>query len=63
MSLKLILQHPDYFAAGYISALAFQNKYITDAHIDKIKNVPIWFVLSKDDPVTISEKTVLPIYI
>ena len=62
MSLKLILQHPDYFAAGYISALAFQNKYITDEQIEKIKNIPIWFVHSKDDPVTIPEETVVPLY-
>ncbi len=25
MGMKLILDHPDYFAAGYISALAYQN--------------------------------------
>ncbi len=62
MSLKLILEDPDYFAAGYISALAFQNKYITDEQIEKIKKVPIWFVHSKDDPVTIPEETVVPLY-
>ena len=62
MSLKLILQHPDYFAAGFISALAFQNKYISDTQIEKIKNVPIWFVHAKDDPVTIPGETVVPLY-
>lgn len=62
MSLKLILQHPDYFAAGYISALAYHNKHITDEQVEKIKNVPMWFVHSKDDPVTIPEETIVPLY-
>ena len=62
MSLKLILEHPDYFAAGFISALAYQSQYITDEQIDRIKNVPIWFVHSADDGVTLPEKTAVPVY-
>ncbi|MFN5331817.1 MAG: prolyl oligopeptidase family serine peptidase, partial [Bacteroidota bacterium] len=33
MSLKLILEHPNYFAAGYISALAYNNEFISDAQV------------------------------
>lgn len=62
MSLKLILKEPNYFAAGYISALAYQSQYITDAQINSIKNVPIWFIQSKDDKVTDPVKTVVPVY-
>lgn len=62
MSLKLMLLHPEYFAAAYISALAYWNQYITDEHVQKIKNIPIWFVHSKDDPVTIPGETVVPLY-
>lgn len=62
MSLKLILEHPDYFAAGYISALAYNNEFITDAQVQKIKNVPIWFVHSKDDTTTKPDETVVPLY-
>jgi predicted esterase len=62
MALKLILNQPDYFAAGYISALAYQAQYITDQAIQSIKHVPIWFVHSKDDSVTVAEKTVVPVY-
>jgi len=62
MSLKLILQHPDYFAAGFISALAYQSKYISDEQIESIKNVPMWFVHSADDQTTIPDQTVLPVY-
>ena len=62
MSLKLILEHPAYFAAGYISALAYQSQYISDAQIDAIKHVPIWFIHSQDDPTTRADKTVIPVY-
>lgn len=62
MSLKLLLKDPTYFAAAYISALAYQSQYITDAQINSIKNVPIWFVHSKDDGVTNPTNTVVPVY-
>lgn len=62
MSLKLILNHPDYFAAGFISALAYQSQYISDSKIQDIKNVPIWFVQSKDDKVTDPKETAVPLY-
>jgi len=62
MSLKLILEHPDYFAAGFISALAYQSQYISDEQIESIKNVPMWFVHAADDPITNPEQTVLPLY-
>lgn len=62
MSLKLILKEPKYFAAGYISALAYQSQYISDAQINSIKNVPIWFIQSKDDRTTDPLKTAVPVY-
>ena len=62
MTLKLILLHPDFFAAAYPSALAYESEYLTDEQIKSIKNFPIWFVQSKDDPVTIPGKTVIPVY-
>lgn len=62
MSLKLILLYPDYFAAGYISALAYYSKYIQDEEIARIKDVPMWFIHSKDDDVTPPEQTAVPVY-
>lgn len=62
MALKLILLYPTYFAAGYISALAYKSQYVTDQQIQSIKDVPTWFVHSKDDPVTIADQTVVPVY-
>lgn len=62
MSLKLILEHPDYFAAGYISALAYRNDFVSEDQIKEIKDVPMWFVHSKDDTTTKPEETVVPLY-
>ncbi len=62
MVLKLILKDPAYFAAGYISALAYQSQYITDAQISSIKNVPMWFIHCKEDATTKPDLTVVPVY-
>jgi predicted peptidase len=62
MALKLILLHPDEFAAGFISSLAYQSQYLTDEQIVSISHVPIWFVHSMDDRTTLPEKTALPVY-
>lgn len=62
MSLKLILDHPDYFAAGFISALAYQSQYISDEQVQSIKDVPMWFIHSADDPVTLAKNTATPVY-
>ena len=59
---KLLLKDPDYFAAAFISALAYHAEYVTDAQIRSIRKVPIWFIHSKDDPVTLPEETAVPIY-
>jgi predicted esterase len=62
MSLKLMLLHPDYFAAGFISALAYQSQYLSDDQIKRIAPLPIWFVHSADDETTRPDLTVLPVY-
>jgi predicted peptidase len=62
MALKLMLLYPDYFAAAYISSLAYQSQYITNEELGKIKKLPIWFVHSKDDATTKADETVVPVY-
>ncbi len=62
MSLKLILEQPGYFAAGYISALAYHAEHLSDEQINTIKNVPMWFVHAADDQTTVPGQTVLPTY-
>ncbi len=62
MTLKLLLEHPEYFAAAFPSALAYYSEYLTDKQVAAIKDIPIWFVHSKDDPVTVPDKTVVPLH-
>ena len=62
MSFELIIQKPAYFAAGYISALAYSGEFLTDEQVKSIKNVPVWFVHSADDGTTVPDVTVLPVY-
>lgn len=62
MALRLILKDPGYFAAGYISALAYRSQYLSDEQIRSIAHVPIWFVHSADDGTTRPDVTVLPVY-
>ena len=62
MALKLMLKDPDYFAAGFISALAYQSQYLSDEQIKSVAHIPIWFVHAKDDTTTRPEATVLPVY-
>ncbi|MGD1892300.1 MAG: prolyl oligopeptidase family serine peptidase [Cyclobacteriaceae bacterium] len=62
MTLKLLLLHPEYFAAAFPSALAYSSEYITDEQLASIKNIPMWFVHAKDDNVTVANQTVIPVY-
>lgn len=62
MSLKLILEYPDYFAAGYISALAYSGEFFSAEQAKSIRQMPIWFVHAKDDFTTRADQTVIPIY-
>lgn len=62
MTLKLLLLHPDFFAAAFPSSLAYDDEYVTDEQIESIKNIPIWFVHSKDDSTTVANTTVIPVY-
>ncbi|MEL6925459.1 MAG: prolyl oligopeptidase family serine peptidase [Bacteroidota bacterium] len=62
MTLKLLLREPDYFAAAFPSALALYAKNLSPADIQRIKDIPMWFIHSKDDNVTPPNETVVPAY-
>ncbi|TFV96020.1 glucan-binding protein [Algoriphagus kandeliae] len=62
MSLKLLVEYPEYFAAGYISALAYRAQNLTDEQVQDIKDIPMWFIHSKDDSTTVASNTVIPVY-
>ena len=49
MTIKMLFQDPEYFAAAYPICEAYNDSWISDEEITSIKNVPIWFTYAKND--------------
>jgi len=62
MTAKLLLLHPGFFAAGLISSCSYRPANLTDEQIEKVKDIPIWFIQAADDRTTIPGETGLPFY-
>lgn len=62
MTQKLLLENPEFFAAAFPSALAYHAAYLSDADIATLAGQSIWYIHSKDDPVTQASLTVIPTY-
>lgn len=62
MTMKMIIHNPSRYAAAFPVCEALHDKTITDADIQKIQSVPIWFTHSKDDPVVAPDEYVVPTY-
>ncbi|WP_261301580.1 prolyl oligopeptidase family serine peptidase [Paenibacillus andongensis] len=62
MTMRMVLDYPDFFAAAYPVCEALYNEVISDADIEAIKHVPIWFTHSKDDLIVKPEETAVPTF-
>ncbi len=62
MTMRMIMDYPDFFAAAFPICEAMIDEKITDAHIEKMKELPIWFTHAKNDPIVVPEKYVKPTY-
>ena len=62
MTMRMLFDYPDFFAAAYPVCEAFFDECITDDNIAAIKHIPVWFTHTKNDPVVKSEATVLPTF-
>ena len=51
MTMDLIMNHPDYFAAAFPICEAYPDAGITDAQLLRIKELPLWFVYAENDNV------------
>lgn len=62
MTMALVLEHPEYFAAAYPICEAFNDSWISDEKLNGIKDVPMWFTYASNDetvnPTTNSMATV-----
>ena len=62
MTMRMIVDYPDYFAAAYPVCEALYDETISDEDIQNIKHLPIWFTHASNDPVVKPDETVLPTY-
>lgn len=51
MTMALILENPEYFAAAYPICEAFSDSWITEDKLQGIKDLPIWFTYAINDSV------------
>ncbi|MBB6633395.1 prolyl oligopeptidase family serine peptidase [Cohnella thailandensis] len=62
MTMRMILDYPEYFAAAYPVCEALYDETIGDAQLEAIKHLPIWFTHSKDDSIVKPDETAVPTY-
>ncbi len=62
LAFKLIIEYPELFAASFPSALAYRGAYFTDEQVDRVKDIPTWFIHAEEDGTTVPEETVIPVY-
>ncbi len=49
MTVRMILDYPDFFAAAFPVCEALPDKCISDVELLKIKDLPVWFTAAKTD--------------
>lgn len=62
MTMLMIRDYTDYFAAAFPTCEALNDSLITDEDIDTMKNLPIWFIHAKIDDVVPANQFVVPTY-
>ncbi len=60
MTVNMVLQYPDYFAAAYPICEAYKDSGITDEQLAAIKDIPMWFVYAQNDPTVVPEQNEIP---
>lgn len=62
MTVRMLVDYPEFFAAAVPGCQAFFNENLTDAMVQSLKDTPIWFTHAKRDELVNPEETTLPIY-
>jgi predicted peptidase len=62
MTMLMARDYTNYFAAAFPTCEALKDTLITDTQINKLKDLPIWFIAAKTDPVVITSQYVEPTY-
>lgn len=62
MTMRMLIDYPDYFAAAYPMCEALYDETITDQDIASICHIPVWFLHAMTDSVVSPEETSAPTY-
>lgn len=62
MTFNMLLNYPKTFAAAFMICAAYDETWVDDANLEKIKDIPMWFVHSKDDAVVPYDTTALQLF-
>ncbi|GFP74479.1 prolyl oligopeptidase family serine peptidase [Clostridium fungisolvens] len=62
MTMVMARDYTDYFAAAFPTCEALKDTLITDADIQKLKNIPLWFTASKTDTTVPVNSFMVPTY-
>jgi predicted peptidase len=62
MTMRMLFDYPEMFAAALPACQAFYSDNVTDEMLESIKHIPIWFAHSKDDPIVPPLETAVPLY-
>lgn len=49
MTMSMLLDNPEYFAAAYPICEAYEDSWISNERLEKIKDIPMWFTYAKND--------------
>ncbi|MBR1911205.1 MAG: prolyl oligopeptidase family serine peptidase [Treponema sp.] len=60
MTMNLLLKYPGYFAAAYPVCEAYNDSWISDADIETLKKVPLWFVAAENDTTVLPLEHIIP---
>ncbi len=60
MTMDMILNYPDYFAAAFPICEAYSDAGIKDEQLKAIKDLPVWFIYAKNDTTVDPEKFEVP---
>ena len=60
MTLSLLLEDPNYFAASFPVCEAYQNSWLSDEDIQVLKDIPIWFTHSELDQICPPQDSTFP---
>lgn len=60
MTMDMILNYPDYFAAAFPICEAYADAGIKDEQLAAIKDLPVWFIYAKNDTTVVPENFAVP---